>query len=325
LETSFDREWLYTARLESGVTAGPAPFAHMIELVCSDKIGPETMISVNGGAYIEASKHPELARHLPAYTPTCEAGEITVPDRRGSLRIESPSAVIIVLAVGRENGMLVCNQNAMRKEVYFCDGHPRYVTSNNPHELLGEYLVSKEVIKRTELETALSLLPKFNGHLGDTFIALGALSAVELFHHIGNQIKDRFRDLVDWKYGHYRFYRNVPCRPDILEVSLDPFDLISKKLLPVSDSVGVVATLNALKNTMITESSIFHEITQRLSLASEIGAVLHDVSTPCRLWELLESSPSSEEKKNLVRTLYIASEAGLWFLDGPSPPWREKK
>jgi serine/threonine protein kinase len=325
LETSFDKEWLYTARLENGVTAGPAPFAHVIELICSDKIGPETMISVNGGAFLEASKHPELARHLPAYTPTGEVGEITIPDRRGSLKIEPPSAVILILAVGRENGMLVCHRSAMRKDVYFRDGKPRYVTSNSPDELLGEYLVSKEVIERTELETALSLLPKFNGHLGDTFIALGMLSAVELFHHIGNQIKKRFRDLVDWKYGHYRFYRNVPCRQDILEVSLDAFGLISEKLLLASDSIGVDATLGAMGNTKITPSSISPVVTQRLSLTSDIGAVLHSVSEPCRLRELLRSRPSSQDQKSLVQALYIASETGLWLLDGPSPPWQETR
>jgi serine/threonine-protein kinase len=316
-ETPFDSKWLYTAKLEDGVSVGPAPFAHIIELICSDRIGPQTLISVNGGSYTEASHRPELARHLPACTPIYETGETTIPDRRGSLAIESPSAIILVLVMRSEDGMLVCNQGGMRKEVYFRKGKPHYVSSNNPDELLGEYLVSREVIERTQLETALSLLPKFNGHLGDTLIALGMLSAVELFHYIGKQIEDRFRDLIDWKDGQYRFYRHVPCPSDVLEISLDPIELIREKVLMASESIQMDTPFDKMKNTIITPSADSVELAQRFRFTQEVDAVLGGISKPCRLQELLEPRAGPQAKHEVIRALYIGWQTGLCCIDGP--------
>ncbi|MCP4600860.1 MAG: serine/threonine protein kinase [Proteobacteria bacterium] len=320
--TPFEDEWQYTARLPDDSTIGPTSFAHIIELICSDEISQDTMISVDGHNYVPAYSRPELMRHLPVYTPTRDVDELNTPDRRGVLQLEAPGEVILSLAIHGETGMLVCKQGRKRKEVYFQEGHPVYVSSNDPGELLGEYLVSEGAIERSELELALALLPKFNGHMGDTLIALGMLSAVKLFNYIGDQIRNRFKELVAWQHGHYDFYRGVSCRPDIFEVTVEPFALVSEYLLKNSKRIPVESTFTAMADSTIVPSSLIKGLLPRLPLPQKIGDILRDLLEPSTLTDLITSQKDPNSKQILVQSLYLAVETGLWIVEGSSPPWR---
>ena len=80
---------------------------------------------------------------------------------------------VIALArtlVTRRTGLWLCEQGGVRKEVYTKHGVPAFVTSNLAGELLGEYLVKKRVINRSELDMALAVMPHFGGKLGDTLV-----------------------------------------------------------------------------------------------------------------------------------------------------------
>ncbi len=318
----FENEWQYTARLSDGRMIGPSPYAHIIELICSDDIGPDTPISVDGRLFVPASRRPELTRHLPVYTPTCDVTELETPDRRGVLQLETPGEVILTLALNLESGMLVCKQGLKRKEVYFEEGQPVYVSSNDPKELLGEYLVSRGAIDSSELELALALLPKFNGHMGDTLIALGMLSAIDLFNYIGDQIRNRFRDLIVWNYGHYEFYRGVSCRPDVFEVSLDPFAIVAECVLGSSAKIPVKTTLETMADCTVAPSSLTSGLLARLQLPREIADILQDLIETCSLRDLADGKDDPDSQRTLVQALYIATEIGLWIIEGVSPPWR---
>jgi serine/threonine-protein kinase len=318
-----EEDWKYTAKLADGRIVGPTPYAHIIELICSDEIGPETMVSVDGGKHFEpASRRPELTRHLPAYTPTWDESEIETPDRRGVLQLEAPSELILSLALNLETGMLICKQAERRKEIYFQEGRPVYISSNDPEELLGEYLVSQDALDRSELELALALLPKFNGHMGDTIIALGMLSAVELFNYIADQIKARFKDLVSWQYGHYDFFRGITCRPDVFEVSLEPFEIVSDHLISTSEKIPVESTLRTLAECTVSPSNMTRGILSRLSLPEEINDLLQDLLEPLAVNDLAAPRTAKEDRRTLSRALYIGVETGVWVLDGATPPWR---
>ncbi|MCP4678039.1 MAG: serine/threonine protein kinase [Deltaproteobacteria bacterium] len=312
----------YTARLTDGRTIGPTSYAHILELVCSDEIGPDTPISVDGYHFVPASARSELTRHLPAYTPAWDTGELATPDRRGILQLEAPAEIVISLATRTETGMLVCKQGLRRKEVYLRNGIPVYVSSNDSSELLGEFLVSKGALERAELELALALLPKFNGHMGDTIIALGMLSAVELFNYIGDQIKSRFTELIDWKYGNYEFYKGTSCRPDVFEVTIDPFQFVSECLLISSEKIPVASTLSSMSENIVMPSNFSMDIIEKLILPKDIEHLLRDLTEPSALSELTDTSKAPGSKESLVRALYLALETGFWTVDGTSPPWR---
>jgi serine/threonine-protein kinase len=314
-------EGRYVARLEDGVTVGPTSYAHVIELIYTDRIGPETSISVDGASFARASEYAELARHLPVYTPTDDVDDVDTPDRRGLLEMESATEVLLSLAVRGESGLFICESGTRRKEAYLRGGWPIYVGSNDPDELLGECLVRNGAIERMELEMALALLPKFNGHLGDTLIALGMLSAVELFNQIASQIRTRLDTLLDWHRGTYEFYRGVACRQGVLEVPVDPYAFVRDRLLKAVPALDEDEILRAMAPSVVSPAGSLPELLPMLKLPPAPDRLLRSLEGWREVVQI-ERDPGVE-RSDLAGVLYIALETGLWTFDGPAPPWRE--
>jgi hypothetical protein len=313
----------YAARLAGGFVVGPTSYAHIIELIYSDKIDATTEVSVEGRAFVPAGDLPELVRHLPAYTPTSEVADAVAPDRRGYLDMEVPTEIVLALAARVETGLLVCQRDSRRKEIYLKDGWPIYVGSNDPGELLGEFLVKDGIIDRMELEMALALLPKFSGHMGDTLIALGMLSAVDLFTHITRQIRARLTDLLAWRSGYYEFYRGVKCRPGVLDVKIDPFEFVRDKLLEDVQHIEFARVLDEMRTTLVAPAPLLQELASRLTLPSELDEKIKSVGDWLTVREL--ETAAGRSQLLLARAMFVAIEAGLWTFDGPPPPWRRDK
>ena len=309
----------YMARIDDSTTIGPTSYAHIIELICSDRITGDTLISLNNREYVSAREIPELIRHLPVYTPTCDIDEINTPDRRGLIDVEMPAEVLLSLAVNNESGLLICQQEERRKEMYFKNGHPVYVGSNDPHELLGEFLVKNGVIDRLELEMALALLPKFSGHLGDTLIALGMLSAVDLFSHITAQVNFRFSDLLDWNMGNYEFYRGVDCRSGVLEIRIDPFIFIRDRMLERMQEIDETILVE-MRGTLIAPTSLLPRLIDKMNLPSEIDEKIRSLGDWISVADLCEAAGGVNIL--IARALFVALETGLWTFDGENLPWR---
>lgn len=320
--TPFEGETLYTARLGAGRVFGPASYARMIELICTDDITADTLVSRDGRRYIPAAELPELQRHLPAYTPTADIENVEVPTRKGILSLEAPAEVLLSLAIQGESGLLVCRDGVRRKEVYFYEGRPVYVSSNTPRELLGEYLVSRGAIDRANLELALALLPKFNGHMGDTLIALGVLSVVQLFGYIVDQVKSRFSDLIGWRRGTYEYYKGVSCRPDVLEVNLEPFGMIAEELVRYATQLDAPRAVSEMRQSVVSQASTAGEVLRRVSFPADIDALLRDTLQSHLVADLAEEVGNDAL---LAKTMYVAIESGIWVLEGPPPLWRKTK
>jgi serine/threonine-protein kinase len=139
------------------------------------------------------------------------------------------SALVRTL-VTRRTGLWLCEQGGVRKEVYVKHGVPAFVTSNLAGELLGEYLVRKRVINRSELDMALAVMPRFEGKLGDTLVALGLVEPLELFQHIGEQVREKLLDLFTWASGTATFYEGVDPPSSSFPLRLDAWEILDRGL-----------------------------------------------------------------------------------------------
>ena len=320
---SFQSEGRYLARIAEGMTIGPTSYAHIIELIYSDRIGPQTEISLDGHKFHPSSDFPELARHLPVYTPTCDVNDMATPDRRGFLEMEPPTEILLTLAAKKESGLFVCQTGQRRKEVYLVNGNPVYVGSNDSKELLGEFLVEKGIIDRMELEMALALLPKFNGHMGDTLIALGMLTAVNLFGHIKEQVLSRLDELLGWREGNYEYYRGAECRSGVVELSINPFHFVKEKVLRDVQDINAAVVLDEMGSCLVAPTPILPELIDLLNFPTEIEEKIKSITDWLSVRELTNIAGRSPIV--LARALYVALETGLWAFDGRVPPWRRGK
>lgn len=122
----------------------------------------------------------------------------------------------------RETGALFVSREGdevQLRELYFRDGKLVHVVSNEPRELLGEYLVRRGALERTELEMALLAMPKHGGRLDETLLALGLVDGPQLLRAVKRQGRDRVAAIFEWTEGRAAFHRGAA--PDDIAFPLD--------------------------------------------------------------------------------------------------------
>ena len=223
----------YKIRKPNGATVGPLAYAKVVEAVATGQVDGADQISIAGGDFQPLSSIQDLYRHVPAsrMTPTTTRVESAAAADR-SVEFEG-GGFLVALArtlVTRRTGLWLCEQGGVRKEVYTKQGVPAFVTSNLAGELLGEYLVKKRVINRSELDMALAVMPRFEGKLGDTLVALGLVEPLELFQHIAEQVREKLLDLFTWESGTATFYEGVDPPSSGFPLRLDAWEILDRGL-----------------------------------------------------------------------------------------------
>jgi serine/threonine-protein kinase len=223
----------YKIRKPNGATVGPLAYAKVVEAVATGQVDGHDHISIAGGEFQPLSAIKDLYRHVPPsrMTPTTTRVEsTTAADRCVEFERGGFVDALARTLVTRRTGLWLCEQGGVRKEVYTKHGVPAFVTSNLAGELLGEYLVKKRVINRSELDMALAVMPRFEGKLGDTLVALGLVEPLELFQHIAEQVREKLLDLFTWSTGTATFYEGVDPPSSGFPLRLDAWEMLDRGL-----------------------------------------------------------------------------------------------
>ena len=203
----------------------------LIEMVALGEIRGDDEVSLMGEALHPVREIGSLARHLmPSSTATTSKFfDVGVPDYQASLPETNMMLILARLRSNVESGALFVERRSRggqlrRKEIYVRNGRLHHVASTERDELLGEYLVRRGALTRSELEEALARLSNEGARLGDTLVAMNLVSAVDVFRAIRDQGRDRVAALCAWTKGTATFYRGTA--PNHVEFPLD-LDLAS--------------------------------------------------------------------------------------------------
>jgi serine/threonine protein kinase len=208
-------------RTTDGQLLGPLSYAKLVELVVTGRLGPDDRVDFMGTGFERLEDIDELARHLaPRSTVTRQLQGPGAPDWHGfaAERYDEevggaldPGIALALAYAGshRATGILLAQQGARRKEIYFAGGRVHHVASTEPGEMLGEYLVARGVLERTDLDFALAVLPRFNGRLGEALASLGLIDPVAMFNAIRDQGRDKIVEVFLWSEGDLSFYRDA--------------------------------------------------------------------------------------------------------------------
>lgn len=124
----------------------------------------------------------------------------------------------------RETGALFViggPSEAALRELYFRAGQLIHVASNDPDELLGDYLVRRGTLERTELEMALLAMSSHGGRLDQALLDLGLVDPPQLLRAARRQARDRVVSLFSWHEGRVSFYRDAAPEGSALPLDLD--------------------------------------------------------------------------------------------------------
>jgi serine/threonine protein kinase len=219
-------------RTQGGDSHGPWAFARLVEAIATGRVGRGDQVDYMGRGLAPIESIEELSRFLPPLTATTNRlGGVGSPDFVDAVSTEALVTVLLRVIESEASGVLFAegptesrstpraDGEGGRKELYFVSGKLHHVASNNASELLGEYLVRREVISREELDFALAVLPRYGGRMGDTLISLGLVASLDIFRAIRDQGRDRLVDLFQWRTGQLTFYADQ--KPPHVEFPLD--------------------------------------------------------------------------------------------------------
>jgi serine/threonine-protein kinase len=257
---------LANVRTSDGRLINDVSFAKLVEFIVTGELGAQDEVAMSGQGFQRLESIEVLARHLPPSTATTSRLDGPgVPDYASELASTSMLDVLTWLLVRRETGALFADRPAVptrrpippggtvatsmresgfgpvRKELYFENGRLVLVASSEPSELLGEHLVRRGAIQRSELEAALLEMPRYDGRLGDTLIGLGLVDAVEVFRAIESQGRARVAAIFRWPFGRVSFYRGV--KPQRVDFRLD-LDIPELMLAGLEESVADSALID---------------------------------------------------------------------------------
>ena len=236
------------------------------------------------------------------------------PDSAGEISVITPMRFFCGLALANETGLLHFELRGAEKEIFLVGGAPESVSSSDGGERFGEYLVGRGVLGPADLELALSMLPHYNGKLGDTFVALGMLRPLDVFRLLSEQVRDRVIDVFGWTEGAFAFYRGVTNRQESFPLGLDTFEILG---------AGVVSMPGALLERR------FDPIGDLRPVSSGRGRVAPEAfkigPTPREVLEMLDGERTvnawrnqfadPDERLTFLRALYLLVETDLAELD----------
>jgi hypothetical protein len=184
----------------------------------------------------------------------------------GNLRTMPFPDLMEWISMGRKTGTLVIKGQRYTKKILFQKGTVSAVTSNNPREHLGYYLVGWGILSEEELEQLLDQQKEHHVMLGELLVTTGRLTRAQVDHMVRVKTEETIYDLMLWQEGEFFFLDDVQPRRDFKELDLPVNHFIFEgarqsderrriaELIPDSDHIPKVC--RALDETQLTPTGM---------------------------------------------------------------------
>jgi hypothetical protein len=189
----------------------------------------------------------------------------------GDLKTVSLADLLQLISTSGKTGMLSVfrpkasvSGEVQKREIYFLKGNMIYATSfGNEDELLGNLLLRKRKILKTDLDKALSLQKVSHKRLGTVLFEMGLLSRDEVADSLKYQIEEIIYNLFGWTSGEFIFLEGKLPPPLQVTTQINTMNTVMEgtrridewhqiqKLLPADDvTLRVVADPKIKSNTV---------------------------------------------------------------------------
>ena len=125
----------------------------------------------------------------------------------GNLKTVSFPDILQLLATGKKTGILEVKTATRQKEVAFKSGNIIYASSvNSSEDLLGNMLLRRGKITKSDLERAITLHKQTGRQLGTTLIDMNLFDKEEIAECLKLQIEEIVYNLFSWQEGDFVFH-----------------------------------------------------------------------------------------------------------------------
>jgi hypothetical protein len=138
----------------------------------------------------------------------------------GTLKTMALPDLLQWLAAARMTGTLQIEHNKVSKSITLEKGLLIGCSSEDPPELLGQFLIARGKLTEEQLRQAFEMHQKEGKHLGLKLIEMGILTEDELTSHLEAKAEEIIYSLFDWDDAVFRFHQEQSDERHIFPVSL---------------------------------------------------------------------------------------------------------
>jgi len=170
----------------------------------------------------------------------------------GNLRTMQLEELLQWLSQSRKTGTLEIKTDKVEKKVFFRDGQVVATASTTPEEWLGHFLVSHGLISETALAKAMELQEATGMLLGKILLTKEILKESELHKMLKLKSEESIYDIFSWPEGDFRFLDDilpaanamVPMVLDITAILMEGVQRVDefrriRQLVPTQDAIPV--------------------------------------------------------------------------------------
>ena len=207
----------------------------------------------------------------------------------GNLRTMPFPDLMQWISASRKTGTLVIKGQRYTKKILFQKGLVSAVTSNNPREHLGYYLVGWGILTEDEIEHLLDRQKELNVMLGELLVQTNRLTREQVDHLVRIKTEETVYDLMLWQEGEFFFLDDAQPRRDFKELQLpvDHFILEGARQVDerrriaavIADSGSIPRAIQPIDESRLTPSGT--------AVLREIDGVksIEEIALACRMPE----------------------------------------
>ena len=130
------------------------------------------------------------------------------PDSAADLTAMSPMRIFTELAAGHETGLLRLELPGQLRDIFMVEGTPESAGNGR----LGEYLVSRGLIRADELRAVNAQLPRFGGRFVEALAGAGLMRQVDAVRLAAEHVRGEVLGIFAHTEGRASFYRGYATR-----------------------------------------------------------------------------------------------------------------
>ncbi|MFQ3591384.1 MAG: DUF4388 domain-containing protein, partial [Chloracidobacterium sp.] len=232
----------------------------------------------------------------------------------GKLSVLNFADIIRDLHLTRRTGLLRLTRERELRAVFVENGDVVFALSNLPHERLGDFLLSRDLITREQYEAAVQK-PNAKQRFGQVLVEMGAMSREMVETHARQHLTDIILAAFEWVSGDFSFDEGSRAAHDVKLDLLTP-NLILLGVRRMTNEEAIRRSLGPTTQHIELSPDAMTQL-QRATLDGTEGFVLSRITGRMTIDELVLISGVPEA--TILRVVYGLVCAGILVTSHPRP------
>lgn len=235
---------------------------------------------------------------------------------KGSLSEATLPDVIQLLSYSLKSGCLSVTDGKNFGNIFIKDGKIIYATLLNRKDQLGDILVSKQKISKSNLEQALAIQKVKKRRLGEILIEMGAISAEIVESALKEQISETIFTMLIWETGYFNFEADLLPGADEFTVQLSPQGILLEGARRIDEWRKIENKIPPFETVLVSKGDF-----SNVPLITQEQRIIKLIDGSRTIDEILKLS--EYDFFETCRTIYGLISAGI--LGKPEKPLTTKK